>query len=66
MDRFTTSVEAAYIAQHAAALTNLQALQTIIKAMPAPDSEDQIKWSHVGSLIEINERLGQLLRFVLG
>ena len=65
MDR-TTRVEAAYVAQHAAALTSLQALQAIIQDMPAPDGETRINWCHVGSLNEINEQLGQLLRFATG
>jgi hypothetical protein len=66
MDRTTTRVEAAYVAQHAAALATLQALQTIIEDMPAPDAETRINWGHVGSLTEINEQLGQLLRFAIG
>jgi hypothetical protein len=63
MDRTTARVEDAYTAQHAAALASLQALQAIIEDMPAPDSDTRINWAHVGSLYEINERLGQLLRF---
>jgi len=66
MDRTTTRVEAAYVAQHAAALATLQALQTIIEDMPAPDAETRINWGHVGSLTEINEQLSQLLRFAIG
>jgi hypothetical protein len=66
MDRTTTRVEAAYVAQHAAALASLQALQAIIEDMPAPDGDKRINWCHVGSLTEINEQLGQLLRFATG
>ena len=66
MDRTTTRVEAAYVAQHAAALASLQALQAIIEDMPAPDGDPRINWCHVGSLTEINEQLGQLLRFATG
>ena len=66
MDRTTTRVEAAYVAQHAAALASLQALQAIIEDMPAPDGDRRINWCHVGSLTEINEQLGQLLRFATG
>ena len=66
MDRTTARVEAAYAAQHAAALASLQALQTIIEDMPAPDAETQINWNHVGSLTEINQQLGHLLRFAIG
>jgi hypothetical protein len=64
--RTTARVETAYTAQHAAALASLQALQTIIEDMPAPDGETRINWGHVGSLTEINEHLGQLLRFATG
>jgi hypothetical protein len=66
MDRNTARVEAAYVTQHAAALASLQALQAIIEDMPAPDDETRINWGHVGSLTEINEQLGQLLRFAIG
>ena len=55
--------EAAYTAQHAAGLASLHALQAIIEDMPAPDGETRINWGHVGSLAEINEQLGHLLRF---
>ena len=58
--------EAAYTAQHAAALASLQALQSVIEDMPAPDGETRINWGHVGSLVEINEQLGHLLRFAAG
>jgi hypothetical protein len=64
--RTTARIETAYAAQHAAALASLQALQTIIEDMPAPDGETRINWGHVGSLTEINEQLGQLLRFAIG
>ena len=66
MHRTTARVEAAYSAHHAAALASLQALQAVIEDMPAPDTETRINWGHVGSLIEINEQLGQLLRFAIG
>jgi len=58
--------EATYKAQHAAALASLQALQAVIEDMPAPDGETRINWGHVGSLVEINEQLGHLLRFAAG
>jgi len=64
--RTTARIETAYAAQHAAALASLQALQTIIEDMPAPNSDTRINWAHVGSLTEINEHLGQLLRFATG
>ena len=67
MNRSTARAEAAYVTQHAAALASLQALQTIIEDMPAPDDgETRINWCRVGSLTEINEQLGQLLRFATG
>ena len=56
--------KSAYINQHAAALYALHALESIIEDMPAPDAETQINWCHVGSLVEINEKLCDLLRFV--
>ena len=58
--------EATYTAQHAAALASLQALQAAIEDMPAPDGEARINWGHVGSLVEINEQLGHLLRVATG
>ena len=58
--------EATYTAQHAAALASLQALQAVIEDMPAPDGETRIHWGHVGSLVEINEKLCDLLRFATG
>lgn len=57
--------EAAYNYQHAAALASLQALEAVIKNMPASDSETRIDWDHVNSLVEINEQLGHLLRFAI-
>ena len=66
MDRTTNRVEAAYTAQHAAVWMSLQALQSIIEDMPAPDAETRINWGHVGTLTEINEQLGHLLRFAIG
>jgi hypothetical protein len=60
-----TPLEAAYTTQHAAALAQLQAIQSIIEAMPAPDTV-KLHWGHVGSLTEINEQLGNILRFATG
>lgn len=55
--------EAAYINQHAAALYTLNELESIIENMPKPGGETRIDWGHVGTMSEISEQLGHLLRF---
>jgi hypothetical protein len=75
-----TPLESAYTTQHAAALAQLQAIQSIIESKPEPGVgklhcghvgsltriNDKLHWGHVGSLTRINEQLGEILRFATG
>jgi hypothetical protein len=60
------AAEANYVTWHNRCLERLEQLQQAMFDLPAPDSDIQIDWGHVGTVTEIANQLEQTLAFVTG
>ena len=60
------TVQDQYVTWHNLCLERLEQLQQAMFDLPAPDSDVEIDWGHVGSVTEIANQLEQTLAFTTG
>jgi hypothetical protein len=58
------NAEAAYENSHLAAQDLLEHIRELLFDLPAPGSEVEIHWGHVGTVTEVNRRLAELVEFL--
>lgn len=61
------TADAAYENAHLVAQDLVERIRELLFDMPAPGNEEHpIKWSHVGSISEVNKRLAAVVAFLDG
>jgi hypothetical protein len=59
--------EATYVNAHATARSLVERINELLFDMPAPGDEDHpIRWTHVGTIVEVNRRLSEVVAFLDG
>jgi hypothetical protein len=61
------TADAAYENAHLVAQDLVERIRDLIFQMPAPGNDEvEIDWSHVGSVVEVNRQLTDVVRFLGG